>query len=486
MLKRSLLKILAPILVGAISFSLVGCGGSETKQYDETGTVPENFTEYNNILEDGQYYVKSKNGEYSKLYLGETTFEPGKSSTDEDFTKIVWFKEDFDKIPTLYKGDSLISYNSQILEEKFIFERYYDYGYSIGLRNLVLTPSGRYSISTKEEDEESGTPKIIAYPDGDTSEIVNYTNDIVILESLGGIKLRGAKEEDENNEDGFNENNDISTNENSQNPNKEDNTSPLLNKAGTLSGLQKDAKYKAEIYEGTVRHEHTFTADVRILGKFEYFYSCDYEFESETIMNITIPEDWVSGYYLINGIGMFRYVAGDSYDDNTDFNAPNPSFEKNKEEYGDSEDEINISYGNTNNGTKTPTVNYTINKEDNVNSTSTTKENEYYAEFDLEEITKYKDIASKNKETNNVIKKVNVSSSGANVCYIKLDKAYNNLNISIKNKYNGFSFNQSANNKNCYECTFPVGENEKGEYSIVFPKEIKSENIKGITVKTVK
>ena len=55
----------------------------------------------------------------------------------------------------------------------------------------------------------------------------------------------------------------------------------------------------------------------------QVYESNDYEFLSSNIVKVNIPEWFNSGYYMINGLGLFRYVVGSSYDESTNFNVPN-------------------------------------------------------------------------------------------------------------------------------------------------------------------
>ena len=40
------------------------------------------------------------------------------------------------------------------------------------------------------------------------------------------------------------------------------------------------------------------------------------------IITINLPENLKTGYYYINGAGLFRYIDGNSYNDSTNFNDP--------------------------------------------------------------------------------------------------------------------------------------------------------------------
>ena len=321
-MRKKLHKKIVTLCVLTTSLLLQGCSAATKEEEEKPDKIEEGFVDYDKILDDGDFYVRNTDGSYQKVYLGNATFDKGSVNKSEPtYDKIAWYKEDFEDIPILYKGGSLIMYTKHAFEEEFVFERFFDYGYSIGLRNLEETPSGRYMVSTEKEDGAS----MVSYPGGDTSEIEDLFNEGVIIDTLGGVPLR--KDEDEENGTSF------------------------LTKAGTIGGLVKDGRYAAEIYDGTKRHEYVFKADVRILGEFETFVSNKYEFESETIINIEIPEDWNSGYYMINGLGLFIYVAEEEYSEDINFNIRNKDEEDDednafKEEIDYEQEKIKVPFYN--------------------------------------------------------------------------------------------------------------------------------------------
>ena len=82
-----------------------------------------------------------------------------------------------------------------------------------------------------------------------------------------------------------------------------------ITRVGTLIGFTQNTSYKAEVYQGTECHPYVWTANIRVLGSMETYSTVNYFFESETVINIKIPEFFNSGYYMINGVGLFRYVT---------------------------------------------------------------------------------------------------------------------------------------------------------------------------------
>ena len=276
-------KIQSALLIGimTITAALTGCSSTNVSPIKK---------DYISSLKDGVYYVRQKEtNKCEPIYFGTGTFEEGTVKSSPDDSRILWYKDDFAKIPTLYKGDSLIFYTLKDFEEKITFERFEDLGYTIGICGMTELKSGRYSISTDIN-------KKCTYPGGDTDEILKLTTKNVTLDTIGDKNIRSSQ----------------------------DNTgSSFLSRCGTLLGLKKDGIYKATIYAGTEEHEYSFTANIKALGSMEVRESYDYTFESGKLINIAIPSDFNSGYYLVNGIGVFRYVNGNSYNNDTNFNIAN-------------------------------------------------------------------------------------------------------------------------------------------------------------------
>lgn len=284
--KKAIITAMACILL------LTGCGSSSSASPSSSSNTTETATSYASILKDGVYYVRSQaDMSCTPVYFGKATFEPDTVPNSSNPEHVMWFKDDFDAIPTLYSGDSLIYYTEGELDEKMVFERFEDYGYTVGLCGLERLKSGRYKISTDVKDK-------CTYPDGDTDEIIKYTNGEIILDYVNTLAIRADVE-------------------------NKDNPDPYLSASGTLIMLAKDKYYPFYLYEGTIEHECTFQACVRAMGSMDLTTSYDYEFTHDGIIEIKIPEWFNTGYYVINGTGMFRYVKGSHWDEDTNFNIPN-------------------------------------------------------------------------------------------------------------------------------------------------------------------
>jgi hypothetical protein len=281
---------------------LTGCAGLEEK----TTEKEEQTFDIKKVvkgLDDGGYYVVHNNVP-KKIYFGNATYDEGSTTTsvdpDAETDRAMWYTEDYKKIPTMYDGDVLIYYSTEELAEEFNFERYEDLGKTVGVSGLKKTKSGRYKFEVSEDSK-------FVYPNHDTSKLLNFSQDSVILDEIGGQPIR------------------------------EDN----ISRCGSIYGLPADKTFKCKVYGGTEVTNMNFKSDVRVFASYQDYVSNDYTFLSTNIIKVNIPEWFNTGYYCLDGEGMFRYVIGDKYDKKTDFNVlnNNPEENENDENSGEQKNE---------------------------------------------------------------------------------------------------------------------------------------------------
>lgn len=208
----------------------------------------------------------------------------------------VWFTGDMDQdIPTLYPGDKLLYVSSNYVPYNGIeWERFADYGYTIGVANMIGDDSGHYHISNEDGKGFNG----YVCRDSDANQLNENFSAVsnLFLDKIGGTKIR------------------------------EDNVSD----GGTANNLVKNKEYICEWYTGTIYQDFKMTANVHTLGLMESFTTYDYEFLHSNCIEIHIPNWFKTGYYYVDGIGMFRYVSkndealynGKEYDENINWNDP--------------------------------------------------------------------------------------------------------------------------------------------------------------------
>ena len=269
---------LAAAIMLALSSSLTSCSlyrqgraPASSEKIDVIDSIDE--------LRDGGFYILS-NGKYQSCYVGTSSFDMSRISDTKD-SKVLWFGTDWGKIPTMYEEDQLVFHTTGVLDEKFVLERYEDLGYTFGFCNLERTTSGRYSLSTDPED-------LTVLSSSSAEELLTLTKKSVIIEAVGKTPIRSG----------------------------------MVTRAGTVLGLTKNSRYSVDVYVGSELSRLTLQADSRALAAMKTYNLSDYTFLESKVLRIDIPRSLPTGYYLVNGKGVFRYVAGSSYDENTDFNAP--------------------------------------------------------------------------------------------------------------------------------------------------------------------
>ena len=227
---------------------------------------------------------------------GDYNFKNKEKEEELDYPRSIWILADEDEnIPTVTKDDYLIYVSETEVPDGILFERFADYGYTIGISNLMEDGSGHYYFTYCDTDED------------DYKYFIDENSDAVQIAGLDPVtkiyldKI-GEKEIRKN----------------------------IISDGGTVLGLTKGKSYICQFYTGTFYQDFMMTANVHSFSSLERFTSYDYEFMHSNFIVIKIPEYFKSGYYLVNGVGLFRYVAdedsaiynGKAYDAAVDWNDP--------------------------------------------------------------------------------------------------------------------------------------------------------------------
>lgn len=337
-MKRNLIKLIALTTITSLAVSLAGCSNpfnlndeddplknlmalDDTKSLledeDDNLLATDEESEGDNValqvfttegLESGNFYIRHKNNSCEPLYLGEVTFE-GVANTPDN-SRVCWFKEDFENIPTLYEGESLILYSETAFEEKFTLERFEDLGYTIGIRGIEISDAGHYKVSTQTEDK-------CTYPGGDTDDLLQTSNQYVILQKINGSELKlepGTKLED------VVDDLEINKTAGEDETKKVNSKQSGLTRCGTLA-LSPFTKYEVVSFDGTIKSTHKYVSDVHVFGSMEIQTTLDFTYEDTNVIKINLPAYYNEGYYVINGVGMFRYLKN-NYSEEEFINSP--------------------------------------------------------------------------------------------------------------------------------------------------------------------
>ena len=254
---------------GEVSWQTATTGIDETGKKFESNLVSGSYY----VLHDGFYYPLVS---YVNNYEGDSPDEIVDKQRQQYFTT-----ENEIEIPTLYDGDQLIYYSTDTLLDTITWERYYDIGYTIGCYNIKQLTNKRAYLMTDSGDD------ICILPDSELYDIYNLGVTQTLLDKIGDTTIT-----DDMIEDGL--------------------IKP--------ENLQKSSQYDLEVYAGTYYNHYLTTANMHAFRAYELYASVEYETLRDCFYKVEIPEYFVTGYYDVNGMGMFRLVRGTSYSENTDFN----------------------------------------------------------------------------------------------------------------------------------------------------------------------
>ena len=234
-----------------------------------------------NNLEDQGYYVRKNDGTYQKLYIGDTNFRGNADAT----RRVVWFGKDYDKVPVMQKGESLVYRSATEFTPRFSVERFQDLGYTLGICTMTPTSAGRYRFSTN--------PRARCIDiNSSAGDLYNLGEHYVTMEMIGDTQLRMGN----------------------------------ISLAGTIVGLERGKTYSADIYIGTEVLSYNIVADVRAMLSMENDTITEFTYEKGKVISFSFPDYYNSGYYYVNGYGMVKYVNSDrEFDETIAMNVPNPS-----------------------------------------------------------------------------------------------------------------------------------------------------------------
>lgn len=227
--------------------------------------------------------------------LGDYNFAGSEITETYEYPRTIWMNaENDEKIRTVTSRDLLLYVSDTQVPQSFVFERFGDYGYTIGVANLVPDGGGHYYLPYAENDADDY--KYYLNMSSDASQLAQFpTITRLYLDKVGDIEV-----------------------------NKES-----VSKGGTVNGLKKGEGYVCEFYTGTYYQDFYLVADIHTFCSMEKFVSYEYEFLHSNCIKIAIPKYCKSGLYMINGVGFFRYIADEDLElfdegrmDEIDFNDP--------------------------------------------------------------------------------------------------------------------------------------------------------------------
>jgi len=169
--------------------------------------------------------------------VGDINFKGDELSDIDQYPRSIWISSEKDEeIPTVTSKNSLLYISDTKVPEEIVFERFADYGYSIGISNMEPDGGGHYYITYAETNEDDY--KYSVDMKSEAAQVTQFdTIDRLFLDKVGGMEV-----------------------------NEE-----TVSAGGTVLGLTKDESYICEFYTGTFYQDFKLTADIRSFGKMERF-----------------------------------------------------------------------------------------------------------------------------------------------------------------------------------------------------------------------
>lgn len=302
-------KLFLPVI--SLMIMLTGCGNANITK---DATVSENSSQYTfditeetsefgintkdkdfiSKLTDNNYYICHNDVFYPLVTYIQSTEDVMDTDKAASYNDMYFFTSDNEhNIPTLYEGDKLYFYSKSNMLNYTLFYRLYDCSYTIGVTNLRSNIGGRYYLDFANEENFK-----YLLSDSGLEDIYNQKDtDQVMFDKIAGVQI----------------------------------TDDLIDN-GVIKGLKKDADYDLEVYLGSYFTHYTVKSKYHLFRGYEKFATSNYTTLQDFLYEIEIPEYLKTGYYNLNEIGIFRYVKGNSYNSDTDFNDPIlmlPEFDEN-------------------------------------------------------------------------------------------------------------------------------------------------------------
>lgn len=209
-----------------------------------------------------------QNGKYTSPYAKYRTysdFNPEEYEKDKD-SRIIWYTDQSDTVPTLSDEGLIIFKSDSSIPEYFTLESFEHLCDSVGIRGLTLSSTGKYAMS---KSKDTLHPLSSAY-----SVFETYLDKgTILLDTVNGTAV----------------------------------DSSMVNKAGSLTGLEEGKKYRLGFYIGTRYYEEDLIADTHIYSSKTYYLLPSYEMTKNGYLIVRLPELLTPGLYDLNASGAFWY-----------------------------------------------------------------------------------------------------------------------------------------------------------------------------------
>lgn len=283
-MKKNKLLIFLLLSLTLVTF---GTGCSKKQIFEREGEEFIIKTLKNNDLENEVYYVKDGPCFYPTHLPAGTV---NSKSTQQNDTRLFWLENDISLVPTCYKDGNIVYPSKALSLDNIVIERFKDLGHSFGLYGGKIDSDGYLCFSAKTN----------TVPNSSAFKVFNSKqSDSIKIVSIDGKKISGSN----------------------------------VSSASVISGLKKNRTYKVGFFSGTYYSTAEIKADQHFLQSYEMYNIDKAQATKNGYMSITMPDDAKSGYYFINGYGIYKYYAFNKMDKEKSSKALNePYYTKSEEQ----------------------------------------------------------------------------------------------------------------------------------------------------------
>lgn len=251
------MKYLSVILILSAAI-LTGCGVKEKIYTVDTEATMEYFKK--DELESGIYYIKDGT-DFMKVLSAQGNV-PATGDISSYFDQYMWILSTEEvHLPTLYKGESIALKTKEGIKDGISLKRLRDAGYTFGISGLKKSQTG-FAFTTQN---------ILK---GSNAETVFSSGSGMSISEVDGMELKPVS----------------------------------VSSAGMVVNLEKENDYELTIFSGSQSVKKTVNADAHAFIADSTLEISDHIITQNGYIAYQMPETAASGYYLVEGQGIFRYI----------------------------------------------------------------------------------------------------------------------------------------------------------------------------------
>ncbi len=280
-------RMVSVLLIAACIIPVLsGCGKKSILQEKDAQYKLVSLNDYE--LQNNVYYIKDGTKFYATYMPQNNGLNSGNSNLLVSPDRFAWLQKDYSLLPTLYK-DEIIAYASPDYEISGIqLERLQYCGFSFGFFGGAFDSEGYYEID-----------KGSLIKDTDAAAVFNkYSSSTIKIISIDGEPI----------------------------------SPDMINATGLFQNIEEDSIHKFEIFAGTKYDTVSIKADYMYFVSYELYNMNNISTTKNGYVAISMPEGAKSGFYFVDGKGMFKYCDFKKGEESEDKILSNESYYQTEEE----------------------------------------------------------------------------------------------------------------------------------------------------------